>query len=947
MENFEIIWQELQIQMDQYESNFDEITKQKYGIYWTNLDLAYEIVSNLFDNISQDFIDNIDRKKILEPCVGMGSFIFSFLRKLHEKKISKEKINYVIKNIYFCDIDSDILNSFFLCYKNFIKNLFNIEIHNDLLKTNSSMGLIFDKSSKDYISIEKALSKDIKFDLIITNPPYKGLKINAKNYSDKIEYDSDKIFYNELSKRLDKNFKLSNQGVPNLYKLFVEKIILEYTNEDAYISLLIPNTFLADKTTFNLRSYIIENTEIKRIDCFEEKPGVFKGVTQALANILLFKRKNEEYSILFSSGSKENIVKIEDVKSFDDNLSLTNYEEKDINTLREIKKFPTIGSLSFIKNKRGELDLTAFKKYIKKNKTELKLIKGVNIQKFFLKEIDSGFYVSDEFISKSKKSIFINKKRIACPQISNQKSDIRIKFSLINENQVLGNSCNFIFVEENPLGYNIYYLLALLNTDVINWFFKKFNSNNHIGNYEISKFPVHSDRKIIENISLLCKEYLKSQDGKILDCINNITLKGFNLLGGIDNHFNESKNDFIFGELDEKKFFKKKISQDLSAFENYSLLAKKYKNILIEKNILINNIGFKLSDLDLEMISHVPPGGNWKNISETTIKKSQRLMQIAKNGGRTTLYGRIDYKKPSYTITTYFNRPGNGTYVHPKLERVITAREAARLQSFPDNYYFYGNKKDILTQIGNAVPCLLAQAIGTRIKEILPTIKTFGDLFAGAGGMSQGMFQAGLKPIFANDFSLSACITYKANHFETDVIHGDISASNTKNKIFKYSHEIDILCGGPPCQGFSNAGKRIIDDPRNKLFLEFIDSISMINPKVVVMENVQGFLTLDKGNFYTQTKDFLEGLGYICEGRLLNSVHYGVPQKRKRVVILGVHKKIIGSRNIEEFFPIPTTLDESQQVSTFEAISDLEYATPNEFVIKKESQNRYLEKINM
>jgi DNA (cytosine-5)-methyltransferase 1 len=82
---------------------------------------------------------------------------------------------------------------------------------------------------------------------------------------------------------------------------------------------------------------------------------------------------------------------------------------------------------------------------------------------------------------------------------------------------------------------------------------------------------------------------------------------------------------------------------------------------------------------------------------------------------------------------------------------------------------------------------------------------------------------------------------HKANHPETDVIYGDISEAHTKQKIYQYANKTDILCGGPPCQGFSQAGKRIIDDPRNQLFLEFIESISVINPKVVVMENVKDF----------------------------------------------------------------------------------------------------------
>ena len=167
MSNFDIIWQNLQIQMDQYESNFDEVTKQKYGIYWTNLDLAYEIVSNLVDTFDEDFLENITNKKFLEPCVGMGSFIFAFLRKLYEKKISKEQINKVIKNIYFCDIDENILIYFFSCYQDFVKNLFNLDIDNKLFKSNSAKGLIFNNYSDEYISLEKSFGKDVKFDILI------------------------------------------------------------------------------------------------------------------------------------------------------------------------------------------------------------------------------------------------------------------------------------------------------------------------------------------------------------------------------------------------------------------------------------------------------------------------------------------------------------------------------------------------------------------------------------------------------------------------------------------------------------------------------------------------------------------------------------------------------------------------------------------------------------
>ena len=154
------------------------------------------------------------------------------------------------------------------------------------------------------------------------------------------------------------------------------------------------------------------------------------------------------------------------------------------------------------------------------------------------------------------------------------------------------------------------------------------------------------------------------------------------------------------------------------------------KYMKIKKGEILNHTTFKLSDLDLEMIRSVPPGGNWKDIPIETVKKSKRLMRITETGGRTTLYGRIDYDKPSYTITTYFNRPGNGTYVHPVHDRVLSVREAARFQCFKDDYYFYGNKTQMLKQVGNAVPTILAYQIAKKIVDKTGCRKSI-DLFCG------------------------------------------------------------------------------------------------------------------------------------------------------------------------------------------------------------------------
>jgi len=317
------------------------------------------------------------------------------------------------------------------------------------------------------------------------------------------------------------------------------------------------------------------------------------------------------------------------------------------------------------------------------------------------------------------------------------------------------------------------------------------------------------------------------------------------------------------------------------------------------------------------MVKSILPGGNWKDIPLDI--PSKRLENIRKTGGRTTLYGRLSWDKPSYTITTYFNRPGNGAYIHPVQDRVLSAREAARLQSFPDNYIFEGSKTSLCKQIGNSVPPLLAYSIGKKIKEVAKVSKVL-DLFCGAGGLSKGFEWAGYNIVAANDILKSACDTYRRNHKNTYVIEGDITKDEVKNKLLEKlkSKNVDIVIGGPPCQGFSYAGKRMIDDPRNFLFKEFVEIVSKIKPRVVLLENVEGILTSNKGKTYKSIKKSFESLNYSMEGRKIHAVKYGVPQKRKRVILIG----ILGKKP-EKCFPGEIIQDEENFITVRDALSDL------------------------
>ncbi len=178
------------------------------------------------------------------------------------------------------------------------------------------------------------------------------------------------------------------------------------------------------------------------------------------------------------------------------------------------------------------------------------------------------------------------------------------------------------------------------------------------------------------------------------------------------------------------------------------------------------------------------------------------------------------------------------------------------------------------------------------------------DLFAGAGGITEGFRKAGFQCILANDCDEEAQHTFLFNHPNTPYILRDIREV-TEHDILEVSRcergEIDVITGGPPCQGFSLAGRRLSDDPRNVLFKEYVRITKMLNPKVVFFENVHGITSMQKGKVLEALVAAFEEIGYKCEYRVVNAADYGVPQSRPRFVLLGVK-----GRDKEISFPNPT-----------------------------------------
>lgn len=176
---------------------------------------------------------------------------------------------------------------------------------------------------------------------------------------------------------------------------------------------------------------------------------------------------------------------------------------------------------------------------------------------------------------------------------------------------------------------------------------------------------------------------------------------------------------------------------------------------------------------------------------------------------------------------------------------------------------------------------------------------TYMDLFAGAGGMSLGFDNAGFKNLLAVEFNKDFAETYKKNFPRHNLIVDDIK-NVTEQQIYDIikNEKVDVIIGGPPCQGFSiagNIGRNFIDDDRNRLFKEFVRFVKIIKPKVFVLENVAAMERHNKGKTIKEIVSSFKEIGYDIKYKVLNAVNYGVPQERRRIFIVGT----LGENNFE------------------------------------------------
>jgi len=315
----------------------------------------------------------------------------------------------------------------------------------------------------------------------------------------------------------------------------------------------------------------------------------------------------------------------------------------------------------------------------------------------------------------------------------------------------------------------------------------------------------------------------------------------------------------------------------------------------VQRRINALGVGQKMQDLPEEL---------WHPSFRFYVKEDPN-----RRGGPNLRLLRLDPRKPALTVTGFiFNK-----FVHPKENRFITPREAARLQGFPDEWVFEGTLTSVQRQVGNAVPVPLATAVATAMLEFGCAQGVFAttrpkvlSLFSGAGGLDLGFSNAKSgryrwEITDAVEFDSDSCKTLRTNNQG----HARVHEQDIRNfEVAAQTETPDAVIGGPPCQAFSQAGlQKGTADQRGQMVHEFIRCVSEALPKCFLMENVSNLKSIDGGKLLAGIISDFERIGYKVSHSVLNAADFGAAQFRKRLIIVGFRKELVSKRFS---MPLPT-----------------------------------------
>lgn len=253
-------------------------------------------------------------------------------------------------------------------------------------------------------------------------------------------------------------------------------------------------------------------------------------------------------------------------------------------------------------------------------------------------------------------------------------------------------------------------------------------------------------------------------------------------------------------------------------------------------------------------------------------------------------------------------------------------------QRHPDNNYRVYHR----SQLTKFEPAQILFASQWDKEEQIQPVRPYKlvELFAGAGGLAIGLEKAGFDSVLLNEFDKSACATLRKNRPHWNVIEGDVREVDFS----EYYRKVDLLSGGFPCQAFSYAGKKMgFEDTRGTLFFEFARAVKEIQPKMFIAENVRGLLNHEDGKTLETIKNVISELGYqLIEPKVLKAIFYKVPQKRERLILVGIRNDLINYVDFQWPSPFSRVLNVKDALKAGELYStDVPYSPGQKYPARK------------
>lgn len=470
------------------------------GAVYTLKEITHEMVEKTIDKAIQQKIKP-NEITCLDFASGTGRFYFEAIEILNQKfNLTLQQI--VCNNLFAIDIDETALSvlrckviSLFEEINTGIINALSTNIINRNALIPKATLLEENENSIDLANDFRNVFAKGGFDVVFSNPPYCLLKVNKKadeqqklngyyvNLQSKVQ--------NEINFfRTSGVYQYSIEGMLNYYQLSIE-MILRLTKTNGQIGIICPSSLFADLTSAKLRKHILTSHKLHFIRYYPEAARLFENVSQSTVIFYLQKNgKTDKIGIEMSDNSFE--IDFETIKNvFPTNFEIPLIDKTGWSILSKISRHKKVKDISFIRNRRGELDLTLYKPFITTKDTGWRLVRGNMISENGVIDKNGEFVEIDGFLNKKSvdfKTHDYNKERLICQQISNVDMQKRLKFVFCEKTDILGNSCNYIVSTRKQS--DLKKLFFILNSELLNWRFKITSSNNHINNYELDELPI-------------------------------------------------------------------------------------------------------------------------------------------------------------------------------------------------------------------------------------------------------------------------------------------------------------------------------------------------------------------------------------------------------------------------------------------------------------------------